>query len=75
MTVNFHDKNFFQDRIFLSEKFLCSTSNFFFKLYVLICFRSPTFLAYAFKNHDVLADAVFTSIFRSLLSVVNLISV
>ena len=47
----------------------------FFKLYVLICFRSPTFLAYAFKNHDVLADAVFTSIFRSLLSVVNLISV
>ena len=38
-------------------------------------FRSPTFLAYAFKNHDVLADAVFTSIFRSLLSVVNLISV
>ena len=68
-------KNFFKIEFSYLKNSFALHQTFFFKLYVLICFRSPTFLAYAFKNHDVLADAVFTSIFRSLLSVVNLISV
>ena len=58
---------------FLIWKIPFPFSNFFSNSMYWYVFRAPTFLAYAFKNHDV--DAVFTSIFRSLLSVVNLISV